>query len=578
MKALATCVVMVLLALPWVLPGHTESLFSVAGGGTAQLAWATASPINWAWNAGLATPPPNVVAGGNPVQAVANAFGSVGGASGLNFVNAGSSALASVATDGTNLVTFASTPQNLAAVGGAVAITIFTFNTTNYRILEADIAFNPAVTFSTLGTAAAMDIESVAAHEVGHFVGQKHSPVCHATMFPFSAVGSTSGRTLSEDDRGGLRTIYPGATVPNFGQVNFSVVRPGGLPVFGAHAVLQCLATGATISGAVSLPNGTVQVKSVPPGIYSLYVEPLDGPFPSSSLSGGLWSSAAMDTTFSTTIYGSLSAPTPVVVKPGVTTSVPTLTVSTVTPINVSGLALTAIPNGFASYTALAATTAAPYSQYLVIGGPQFHTLPDSAFSLPGPFLSIIGASTALGSFMGGDGWKIFPVSVASTTPTGGYSVRVVNPTTGAISYFTAGLDVQNPTPQAYTAPYLPACVGSAGPLSLSSAVAPTIGNGSFALTLGGTGGGQVGYYLLSGRPDALLVRPACYVAMDLTTLVLPLPGIPVPLSMGTTIIPSPIPNQAGLSGADVYLQIVATDPMAPSGVALSNGLRVHLQ
>jgi hypothetical protein len=56
-----------------------------------------------------------------------------------------------------------------------------------------------------------MDLRNTTTHEAGHFVGLAHTPVADATMQATAAIGETKKRTLEDDDRQGLCTIYPKA-------------------------------------------------------------------------------------------------------------------------------------------------------------------------------------------------------------------------------------------------------------------------------------------------------------------------------------------------------------------------------
>lgn len=77
------------------------------------------------------------------------------------------------------------------------------------RTLECDTAFNPGVAWSTSGSLMAYDIESIAAHELGHVLGLGHTNIAGSTMVPSVARGDLSHRTLEWDDRAGVRTLYP---------------------------------------------------------------------------------------------------------------------------------------------------------------------------------------------------------------------------------------------------------------------------------------------------------------------------------------------------------------------------------
>jgi hypothetical protein len=56
--------------------------------------------------------------------------------------------------------------------------------------------------------AGALDVETVALHELGHLLGLQHSSVAGAVMFPTVSANSTN-RVLSPDDVEGVRRLYP---------------------------------------------------------------------------------------------------------------------------------------------------------------------------------------------------------------------------------------------------------------------------------------------------------------------------------------------------------------------------------
>src|SRR5207237_7939712 len=80
-------------------------------------------------------------------------------------------------------------------------------------IVEADIALNPAVEFSSDGTPGTYDLESTFTHEMGHLIGLEHSAILGATMQPRQAMNglydlpAITQRSLSEDDIAGARTV-----------------------------------------------------------------------------------------------------------------------------------------------------------------------------------------------------------------------------------------------------------------------------------------------------------------------------------------------------------------------------------
>ncbi|HTT34096.1 MAG TPA: matrixin family metalloprotease [Methylomirabilota bacterium] len=184
------------------------------------------------------------------------------------------------------------------------------------QILDADIYFNPGgsnVTFATpqaLPTApAAYDLESVLAHEMGHFLGFSHSAVWSAMMFPFAPTPGTITGTrptaqqpdapLGDDDRTGLRVLYPDPTdMVHVGSITGKITPanplalpanpPGVTGVFGSQVVAVDNSTGAVVAAVIggwscSAPghaqfDGTYLISSLPVGSsYTVYGEALNG-------------------------------------------------------------------------------------------------------------------------------------------------------------------------------------------------------------------------------------------------------------------------------------------------------------
>lgn len=185
------------------------------------------------------------------------------------------------------------------------------------QILDADIYFNPSdstVTFATPGalataSAAAYDLESLLTHELGHFLGFSHSAIWRAMMFPFApAPGTITGMRptaqqpdapLSDDDRTGLRVLYPDpADTVHTGSISGRVLPanplslplapPGVTGVFGTHVVAVDGQSGAVVAGTIggwscAAPgpaqfDGTYEIDRLAVGSsYLVYAEPLNG-------------------------------------------------------------------------------------------------------------------------------------------------------------------------------------------------------------------------------------------------------------------------------------------------------------
>jgi len=184
------------------------------------------------------------------------------------------------------------------------------------QILDADIYFSPGDPNTIFATPQALpsfpkayDLESILTHELGHFLGFSHSAVWSAMMYPYApAAGTFSGARpitqqpdapLAEDDRTGLRVLYPdpadtlhqGSIVGRIIPANplaLPAFPPGVTGVFGAQVVAVDNATGAVIGATLggwscSAPgpvqfDGFYQIAGLPVGSsYVVYAEALNG-------------------------------------------------------------------------------------------------------------------------------------------------------------------------------------------------------------------------------------------------------------------------------------------------------------
>lgn len=185
------------------------------------------------------------------------------------------------------------------------------------QILDSDILFNPAESFATPTAivSTAYDMESVMIHEIGHLFGFSHSGVLRAMMYPFAPgkgafTGDRPSQTspsgpLADDDRAGLRVLYPNPSNPNVGTISGFILPANSLSltiltppapnrsftgVFGTHVVTVDADSGAVVAGTLGgwscdpadLPvkfDGFYKIEGLPVSRnYKIFVEPLDGP------------------------------------------------------------------------------------------------------------------------------------------------------------------------------------------------------------------------------------------------------------------------------------------------------------
>jgi len=172
--------------------------------------------------------------------------------------------------------------------------TTFTVDNVTGEIVESDIFLNSTFQWSVAaaGESGRYDVESIAAHEIGHMLGLSHSALGEtelqssgrrnvlgkrAVMFPIAyPAGNIEDRTLESDDIVGISDIYSTAAFTrDFGSVSGRVTL-NGTGVFGAHIVALNTRTG-TLTATFSLtPLGDFVLAGLSPGIYAVRAEPLD--------------------------------------------------------------------------------------------------------------------------------------------------------------------------------------------------------------------------------------------------------------------------------------------------------------
>ncbi len=111
-----------------------------------------------------------------------------------------------------NLIVWRDEDWPSSASSMALAVTSVTFDTSNGKIVDADVEFNSAThdfSTSTPPKPNHTDLLNTLVHEVGHFIGLDHTPVSEATMYASAAEGETKKRTLEQDDIDGICHIYP---------------------------------------------------------------------------------------------------------------------------------------------------------------------------------------------------------------------------------------------------------------------------------------------------------------------------------------------------------------------------------
>jgi hypothetical protein len=248
-----------------------------------------------------------ITAGSDPMpalQAAANTWSNVP-TSTVKFAPLEMSPAVNDPSDDLNVIVFLDTPENRSVVGSALAVTEIMFYTDG-RIIESDIIFNPTVSFSTTLAPKTFDLQSVAAHEMGHALGANHSGLLAATMYQATTVQANSQTRLSADDRAFVTDLYPApSAAAAYGTISGKVSLTTGEPVPGALLVAIDPATGISVGGFSSPLDGTYSFK-VPRGSYLFYAEPADGPVFPGDLN---LPDDAVNTSFQTAFFGGVASP-----------------------------------------------------------------------------------------------------------------------------------------------------------------------------------------------------------------------------------------------------------------------------
>ncbi len=415
-------------------------------------------PIIIAFSSSLSSPPPNIKGGSDVIGAARRALQHWASVADIQFLETTSTTQTispSNAGDRINLITVAS--DNAAAFGssenpGRTRL----FYDSGGAIIEADIALNPAVEFSTDNTPGTYDLESTLTHEVGHLLGLEHSAILGATMQPRQAMNglyklpAISQRSLSEDDIAGARALYGSraGTGSIFGRLVARSIAGQSRPIFGGHVFAEDVVTGRVVAGNVTLQSGDYRIDGLEPGKYRLISQIVDGPVTADEIASatGVYS-GLFETTppFETTIATRRSSRI-ITVGADASTSVGFFVAANgETSIKPRLIGV----NGELSNMALPLRPGKTFTIY--IAGEGIDQIPSGGLASSSPFIAVNPETVADEAFDVPYPTISFQITIASNTPAGDYSL-VLQSADGELIYLAGAITI-DPTSGAPMSP-----------------------------------------------------------------------------------------------------------------------------
>lgn len=414
-----------------------------------QIKW-PARIIKIALSTSLTTAQSNIKSGSDVIGAARRALARWAEAANIRFIEVSSNVQSVSAPgtrgDGLSLITVAHTSENTAPFAGdgsEMPGRTRIFSTVGGSITEADIVLNPVQPFSTDSTPGTYDLESTFTHEIGHLLGLEHSGVLGATMQPRQAkngvynLPTLSPRTLSDDDRAGVRAIY-GARLGRGarGTIAGTITFVSGAPVFGANIWAEDETTGRVSASNITLANGSYRIEGLLPGKYRVIAQSLGGAIYASEIASqrGPYAGLVLNQQlpFRTEEIGNVS------VKPNATAALnaqlsgtPSLVTPSFVGINreLSSVAVPLVP-GYA------------YKIFVAGDGINAAQFSSTGITTSTPFIVVDPASIEDADF--GNGFSVisFDVTVAVDAPAGDYSLRLQS-RAGEVAYIAGGLTIE---------------------------------------------------------------------------------------------------------------------------------------
>ncbi len=401
-------------------------------------AWQPDSPLHIElWN-GFRAGHPSLTAECDPERSIRAALDTWAAASSLELSFKPGSSFSEARRDGHNLITIADTPSNRNFLG-TTPLAQTKYWQIGSAITESDIVINPSYTWSSEESAGGWSLQRVAMHELGHAFGLAHSIDRSDTMHFQGGYFVHGYDRLAWDDIAAINTNYP---MPGIDLISGAItgrVRMEGAPVFGAF-VVAVDEDGVVAASALSLPDGSYRIDRLPPGKYTLYVEPLDGPMTPSQIYMGL-STATINTSFRPQFYRNSMLPL-VAVKATERATADFNLASARSNLDPEWTRIDTDPNQSGLFTPLTVVAHSAEEQHVAVAGTGVASISDqSGVFFLGPHLATGVVSRTHRNESGLD-FKWFPLLVSQSAPNGPYSIFVRNNT--ELGVLTGALQVDS--------------------------------------------------------------------------------------------------------------------------------------
>lgn len=366
-------------------------------------------------------------------------------AANVTFIETSSDALnisPSGSGDGLSLITVADTPENRAVFDSAdrTGRTRIFYDTQTGAITEADVVINPAAQFSTDGTPGTYDLEATFTHELGHVLGLEHSHEAGACMQPRQGINglyeqaATTARTLSDDDRAGVRALY--GSPETFGAITGKVDNATGTPAESTLIWAEEVKTGKVIAGNSSLADGSFQIEGLPPGEYRLVAESDGDHDGAADMASGVGLKAVAE------VYGTVShvaendSRIRVAAGQSVRQDIALERTSTTLKPQLFGT------NGHLSTIAVPVHPGGRYT--IFVGGSGLDQVSGSGIAVTSPFIKVSAGSLMLQEGVNYEHPIIsFDIEVSPNAQPGDYSIRLESKS-GEVAYISGGLTVDS--------------------------------------------------------------------------------------------------------------------------------------